>query len=113
MLFIARFKPFLLAAALLLATGCTHQAQDRWTGKDKVQHFIASAALAAAGTAYGDGQNWSRPRSRNFGLLLSVGIGAAKELYDSREAGTGWSWKDFTWDIAGAVAGYSLYQAAQ
>ncbi|SFN50790.1 putative lipoprotein [Xenorhabdus japonica] len=36
-------------------------------------------------------------------------IGTAKELYDSRPSGTGWSWHDIAYDIAGAIAGYSLY----
>jgi len=35
-------------------------------------------------------------------------LGAAKEAYDSRAAGSGWSWKDFAWDGLGAAAGYSL-----
>ncbi|CAI1041420.1 YfiM family lipoprotein [Serratia entomophila] len=98
---------------LLLTSGCTHLANDSWTGKDKAQHFVASAAFAAAGAAYGDRQNWNEARSRSFGLAFSVGLGAAKELYDSREGGTGWSWKDFAWDVAGAAAGYSLYHATR
>ncbi|HHX4467636.1 TPA: hypothetical protein ACU951_004639, partial [Pseudomonas aeruginosa] len=24
-----------------------------------------------------------------------------------------WSWKDLAWDLAGAAAGYGLYQAAE
>ena len=34
--------PFLLA-------GCSHMANDSWSGQDKAQHFIASAMLSAAG----------------------------------------------------------------
>ncbi|MCR3809215.1 hypothetical protein K3Z95_13645, partial [Pseudomonas aeruginosa] len=26
---------------------------------------------------------------------------------------SGWSWKDLAWDLAGAAAGYGLYQAAE
>lgn len=96
---------------LLLCSGCTHFANDRWTGKDKTEHFVGSAILAAAGTAYGEHQGWNDAQSRSFGLLFSVGLGAGKELYDSRKAGSGWSWKDFTWDVVGAAAGYSAYQA--
>ncbi|BFO11507.1 YfiM family lipoprotein [Serratia rubidaea] len=102
-----------LLIPLLFTSGCSHLANDSWTGKDKAQHFIGSAALAAAGSAYGDHQNWSEPHSRTFGLMFAISIGAAKELYDSREGGTGWSWKDFAWDVAGAAAGYSLYHAAR
>ncbi|AJJ12350.1 hypothetical protein CH64_3478 [Yersinia rohdei] len=104
-------RSLILAPLLFISSACTHMANDSWTGKDKAQHFFASAALAAAGTAYGEHQNWSDAKSRNFGLLLSIGIGAGKELYDSRQNGTGWSWKDFAWDVAGAVTGYSVYQA--
>ncbi|MCB5315404.1 YfiM family lipoprotein [Yersinia intermedia] len=103
-------RPLLIAPLFFLSSACTHMANDSWTGKDKAQHFLASAALAAAGTAYGENQNWSDAKSRNFGLLFSIGIGASKELYDSRQDGTGWSWKDFAWDVAGAITGYSLYQ---
>ncbi len=102
---------FILIIPALLCSGCTHFANDSWTGKDKAEHFAASAILAAAGTAYGEHEGWNDARSRSFGLLFSIGLGAGKELYDSREAGTGWSWKDFAWDIAGAAAGYGAYQA--
>ncbi|WON75956.1 YfiM family lipoprotein [Serratia sp. UGAL515B_01] len=102
-----------LVPVLFFSSGCAHMANDSWTGKDKAQHFVASAALAAVGTAYGDHQNWNEARSRSFGLLFSIGLGAAKELYDSREGGTGWSWKDFAWDVAGAATGYSIYHLAR
>lgn len=99
-----------LIALILCISGCTHYANDQWTGKDKAEHFVGSAVLAAAGTAYGDNQEWSEARSRSFGVLFSVSLGAAKELYDSRDGGSGWSWKDFSWDMAGAAVGYSAYQ---
>ena len=99
----------LLPLLLLCCSGCTHYAQDSWTGRDKAQHFISSAFLTAAGNAYGEHQHWSEGRSATFGLMFAIGLGAGKELYDSRQGGTGWSWKDFAWDIAGAGAGYSLW----
>lgn len=102
---------FLLPSVFLLS-GCSHMAQDQWHGQDKAQHFIASAILSAAGNEYGHHQNWSDSRSANFGFLFSVSLGATKELWDSREAGTGWSWKDFTWDVAGAATGYAIWQLA-
>ncbi len=97
----------------LLLTGCSHMATDSWSGQDKAQHFIASAMLSAAGNEYAQHQGISRDRSAAYGLLFSVSLGAGKEFWDSRPAGTGWSWKDFTWDVAGAAAGYSLWQLAQ
>lgn len=98
-----------LLVSLLSCSGCTHMAQDEWTGRDKAQHFLSSAFFAAAGNAYGDRQNWNRGHSAGFGVLFSISLGAAKELYDSRAGGTGWSWKDFSWDLAGAATGYALW----
>lgn len=97
----------------LLLTGCSHMANDSWRGQDKAQHFIASAMLSAAGNEYARHQGISRDRSAAYGLMFSVSLGAGKELWDSRPAGSGWSWKDLTWDVAGAAAGYSLWQLAQ
>ena len=77
-------------------------ANDSWSGQDKAQHFIASAMLSAAGNEYSQHQGMSRDRSAMFGLMFSVSLGASKELWDSRPEGSGWSWKDFAWDIAGA-----------
>ena len=110
-LLLSRLPTVALLIPIMLSSGCSHYANDNWTGKDKAQHFMSSAILAAAGTSYGERQGWNDAKSRSFGLLFSIGLGAGKELYDSREAGTGWSWKDFAWDIAGAAAGYGAYQA--
>ncbi len=76
----------LFVCSLLLLSGCSHMANDSWSGQDKAQHFIASAMLSAAGmicTASG----MSRDRSATFGLMFSVGLGASKELWDSRPEG--------------------------
>ncbi|WP_034916498.1 MULTISPECIES: YfiM family lipoprotein [Erwinia] len=103
----------LLLLLTLCCTGCTHMAQDSWTGQDKAQHFLSSAFLTAAGSSYGEHQNWREHRSASFGVMFSLGPGAMKELYDSREGGTGWSWKDFSWDLAGAATGYTLWNLGQ
>ncbi|STI48146.1 lipoprotein [Escherichia coli] len=99
----ARYCYFLDAAIWLTIAGA---------GQDKAQHFIASAMLSAAGNEYAQHQGMSRDRSATFGLMFSVGLGASKELWDSRPEGSGWSWKDFTWDVAGATTGYTVWQLA-
>ncbi|AOM40907.1 YfiM family lipoprotein [Xenorhabdus hominickii] len=106
-------KNILIISSLLLSTACSNmrQASDNWAGKDKVQHFLFSALVSAAGNTHGDRQNWGHRESAQFGVLLSIGLGAAKEFYDSQPSGTGWSWHDFAYDIAGAITGYSLYQS--
>ncbi|PHM25172.1 putative lipoprotein [Xenorhabdus ehlersii] len=108
-------RNILMIFPILLNTSCSNirLANDNWTGKDKVQHFLFSAIVAAAGNTYGDRQHWGHRESAQFSVLLSVSIGAIKELYDSRPSGTGWSWHDIAYDIAGAIAGYSLYQSVK
>lgn len=96
----------------LMLSGCSHMANDAWTGQDKAQHFIASAMLAAAGNEYALHQNLSHDRSAAYGFMFSVGLGVGKELWDSRPSGSGWSWKDFAWDIVGATTGYAVWQLA-
>lgn len=41
-----------LLLATFYLTGCSHMANDSWSGQDKAQHFIASAMLSAAGNEY-------------------------------------------------------------
>ena len=105
-------RVFVLFCTLVLS-GCSHMANDSWTGQDKAQHFIASAMLSAAGNEYAQHQGISRDRSAAIGFMFSVSLGASKELWDSRPAGSGWSWKDFAWDVAGAPTGYAVWQLAQ
>ncbi len=107
------FKPLIFSLLIFSISGCSgfHWSNDNWKGKDKAQHFAFSAAMAAAGNAYADRQNMGHREAAQFGVLFSVSLGAAKELYDSRPEGTGWSWHDFAYDIAGSIAGYSLYQS--
>ncbi|AIX72788.1 MAG: YfiM family lipoprotein [Mixta calida] len=103
----------MLLLLCLCCTGCSHTAQDRWTGKDKAQHFIASALLSVAGNEYGQQQGWNTRRSNSFGLMFAFSLGAVKEVYDSRPDGSGWSWKDLGWDIAGAATGFVLWNIGQ
>lgn len=102
----------LLVLSVFVLSGCSHLAQDSWHGQDKAQHFIASAMLSAAGNEYAHHQGMSRDRSAAFGLMFSLSLGASKELWDSRPEGSGWSWKDFAWDVAGATTGYAVWQLA-
>jgi len=80
-----------ILTSILAISGCSHMANDQWSGQDKAQHFIASAMLAAAGNEYAQHQGNSRDRSAAIGLMFSVSLGASKELWDSRPAGSGWS----------------------
>jgi len=103
----------LILCMIIFCSGCAHQAQDLWTGKDKAQHYFSSALLAAAGSEISRHQHQPREQNLRFGLLFSLSFGAGKELYDSRPAGTGWSWKDFAWDAAGAASGIALWNLSR
>ncbi|MGR5946608.1 YfiM family lipoprotein [Enterobacter sp. C4G1] len=101
-----------LLLTILCLTGCSHMANDNWYGQDKAQHFLASAMLSAAGNEYAQHQGYSQDRSAAIGFMFSVSLGASKELWDSRPAGSGWSWKDLAWDVTGATTGYAVWQMA-
>lgn len=73
--FIVRI-PLLLT--ILCLTGCSHMANDNWSGQDKAQHFIASAMLSAAGNEYAQHQGYSRDRSAAIGFMFSVSLGHPK-----------------------------------
>jgi putative lipoprotein len=94
-------------------SGGAHIAKDQWTGRDNAEHFVASAALAAAGSEYGQRQYLSDLQSQTIGFLFSLSPGTEKEWYDSRPSGSGWSWKDFAWDAAGAASGIALWNLSQ
>jgi len=75
--------------------------QDRWFGEDKLKHFVVSAfaqsvsysALQLAGADHGPALAGA--------TVATLGAGVAKEWADHR-AGRPFSYKDLTWDAAGA-----------
>jgi uncharacterized protein YfiM (DUF2279 family) len=83
---------------------------DPWLARDKALHFDASAGLAALGYALSAG--WivdARWKALAIGGGVAMAAGAGKELLDATHAfGGDPSWKDFTWDAIGTVAGLAL-----
>jgi putative lipoprotein len=79
---------------------------DRWLARDKTLHATAGAALGAGG--YGAGALvFDAPPARVVsGIVMSLGIGAAKEWYDRGRGDP--SWRDFAWDGIGAAAGVTI-----
>lgn len=67
-----------ILTSILAISGCSHMANDQWSGQDKAQHFIASAMLAAAGNEYAQHQGNSRDRSAAIGLMFSVSLARQK-----------------------------------
>jgi putative lipoprotein len=79
---------------------------DRWFARDKYEHFILSA-FYSAGTAKIAHRHFEieKKQSIALGFSFTISLGAAKELVDFRSGKGNPSFKDFIWDIAGALAG--------
>jgi putative lipoprotein len=83
---------------------------DPWLSRDKAFHFDVSAGIAAVG--YAASAAWlvnARWKALAFGGALAIAAGAGKEIVDATGVfGGDGSWKDFTWDAIGAVAGLAI-----
>lgn len=103
-------RMLLVAAVLGVAPGARADDGDPWISRDKALHFDVSAGLAAAG--YGVSAGWlvdARWKALAIGGGVALAAGAAKEAIDATHVfGGDPSWKDFTWDALGVVAGLVL-----
>ena len=103
---------FTLALALLVAVSAAPRLaraedSDPWWGKDKALHFGISTGIAAgtyAGSTLVFDKRWQRATTA---AGVTITIGAAKEGWDAMGHGDP-SFKDFTWDVAGAAVGTGL-----
>ncbi len=98
-------------SALLASLTAAHQARadesDPWFGRDKLLHFAASAGIAAGGYTAGAFAFDARYEALLLGGGLALAAGTAKELADLNGQGNA-SWRDFTWDLVGIVAGLGM-----
>jgi putative lipoprotein len=99
-----------LGCALVASPQLCRAEDDPWLARDKALHFSACTIIAASG--YGVASVWwERPWARALaGGGLSLGVGAAKEGADALGLGDP-SWRDFTWDAAGAATGVGIAYA--
>lgn len=107
----ARLVPFALALAVAtLAPAARAQDDDPWFARDKALHFDVSAGIAAA--TYGVSAGWmfdARWKALALGGGVALAAGAGKELLDATHVlGGDPSWRDFTWDVFGTIAGLAL-----
>lgn len=70
----------LIPFTVLFLSGCSHLANDHWSGQDKAQHFMASAMLSAAGNEYARHCGVSPDRSAAIGLMFSLSLRPQRTL---------------------------------
>ena len=79
---------------------------DPWFGKDKIDHFLASAFLACMSyTFLRDELDFNKKPALAMGFGCSVSFGVAKELRDKWSKKGVASIKDLVWDLIGAGIG--------
>ncbi|SAK49088.1 lipoprotein [Caballeronia hypogeia] len=80
------------------------QTSDSWTGSDKLAHFAASTPFGALGAYFT--RDTAHPVV--YGTLIGTAPGLAKEIFDGTCPSAGFSYKDLTADVLGALVGASL-----
>lgn len=73
--------------------------RDKWFGWDKVEHFGAGFILQCAFELTGMKKEWA--------LATTIGLAVFYEWFDM-ERGVGFSYKDLTYSVSGAIASYYL-----
>jgi uncharacterized protein YfiM (DUF2279 family) len=83
--------------------------RDLWLGKDKLDHALASAGLAAAQFyVLHEELDLSGSRSRQIAAGSTLAIGIAKEIYDKVSRRGTPSWKDLLADFAGVALAVAI-----
>lgn len=93
-------------------SGCASNPTDPWWAEDKAAHLAVSTVLSAAVTRHGMhvGNSGAKAHAQAVGVVLL--IGASKEAYDATYGGTGWSWRDMTWNLLGSLLGGAMARMA-
>lgn len=82
---------------------------DNWLGKDKADHFMASAFLTGLGYYVARNElERSEAASRDGCVVFAISVGISKELYDAFSQKGKPSYKDFAADILGIGFGLVL-----
>jgi len=93
----------LLALSLNAQAGPWNDTSSQgWTGVDKAAHASVEFVLGTTASVMLPEDN----KTKAFALAFSVGL--AKEAYDTRKGGSGWSNKDLVADAVGAYLGVQI-----
>jgi putative lipoprotein len=107
---IRRLAGCALAAAIVAASApalADPPDADPWLGRDKALHFGACAGISSAGYGLAALSGADLRTRIVFGAGSAILVGAVKEVRDLAGFGDP-SWKDFTWDVIGAVVGVGI-----
>jgi uncharacterized protein YfiM (DUF2279 family) len=98
------------AAALVVPEVVAAQAaprRDGWFGVDKVKHFFMSALVQSAAFSAARTVKLSRSNAHVVASVSTAVVGIGREVHDKR-VGRPFSFKDLTWDAAGAASAARL-----
>ncbi len=76
---------------------------DRWTGSDKVKHFLAAAAIQSLAYAALHRNDTTRRAALWQASMVTTAASLGKEIVDQRRGGR-FSGRDLAWDAGGAGA---------
>ena len=77
---------------------------DPWWGHDKALHFGVSAGITFGAYGVAALKTDHRPTRRAFAIVIGLGAGVSKEVWDVFGPGDA-SWRDLTWDVIGTATG--------
>jgi uncharacterized protein YfiM (DUF2279 family) len=89
-----------MSALAAAALGAALPGQAVAVERDKLLHFAGSAVLTAV--------TYAITEDTKIAIAVGLGAGLAKEIYDSRRGGTGFSKPDLGADVLGVAAGMGL-----
>lgn len=108
-------RTIILFSLILLICGLANaeNSRDSFFGKDKLDHFVISAAMTG-GTGFVAYNHFHNRRfdSIAIGFSLSLSLGGIKEIVDKSVPGQHSSWKDLAADLVGCTVGALILAGA-
>jgi uncharacterized protein YfiM (DUF2279 family) len=102
----------LVAALLLPQTRSGAALQDPWFSPDKAKHFMLAGFIESASFAAMETAGISRNSSLAGAVAITGALSLMREIHDKR-AKNQFSFRDLTWDAAGALAAFVMLRHAE
>lgn len=111
-----RLAPFVISAAMFICQpswcgqAASERSEDPWIGRDKVSHLALSLSVVGFGYHVARMEGGAgRCQARTGALGVSLALGLAKEFYDRKRPGPGFSYRDLVYDLMGSGLGLLLF----